>query len=655
MDNLALAPAHLRNLTELTSQLATLRTAGEDQAADQLLARVLTAAEPKTAAAVPAYMRSLGMQQEAARTLAIMSRWTPGEFDTALRAILSLGHRQDCAQMLWSAGQRPDFEVASLLRQLTGTGHGTEVTRCLARVAGRKAAATGAIPSLVAALRASGSDDLLDPLLVEVTTGWPQAQILTLAEDLESAGHADSAYPLYARAGLQLAEQWPATRASELLVRMSSAGATVAADRVLDAMVEAYRSTPSAIASAARTLVAAEQAAPAHRLVGEVATHMECSEVEALADQLNAAVLPALAVQAFAHAAASRPVTDVIRFSDTLRARGYPAQSDELLVVMALNHPHAAATLIDTLRETRRPGRTQRLLTGIRLAASVDDAQDATALMDSLRHTTRADRLLAGIRRAPVVQRAVVAAELWRAHAHADATTLLVSIASLPPTQVVRALTVLQTRSADDDGTVVALGTAVLDRAIDQYAGLMKILLDSGRNAVAHRLVTTLIEDRPRQVGAVARALASQGHWPSCIALLRRFALRAEPQLLADALGDLGSLSNPDIDTALVTALTQRLDVCSFFPSLRAAGIRGLPCLCLESMAVDGSPQSLAVFCRDLLTYGEEADLASVIQWAAGRADVAQVCDALHESGLHRIAYRITEVRAERGVNRRVR
>lgn len=47
-----------------------------------------------------------------------------------------------------------------------------------------------------------------------------------------------------------------------------------------------------------------------------------------------------------------------------------------------------------------------------------------------------------------------------------------------------------------------------------------------------------------------------------------------------------------------------------------------------------------------------EGDIFSLVNYASLRS---MVCDALHESGLHRIAYRTTEVRAERGVNRRVR
>jgi len=318
------------------------------------------------------------------------------------------------------------------------------------------------------------------------------------------------------------------------------------------------------------------------------------------------------------------PIQQVIAYSDELRDKGDPARADEVLAEAALARPLDAPDLLATLRRTLR--------------------------------AARADRVTARLCRTPIEPRAAVARALLDTRTEPDATVLLNSICAGSDEDIVRALTVFYVPLTVDaegawwphgerPGSVAAdvLCVRVLENSAARYCDLLAQLYRSGLAGPAEHAAAHFAVAHPLRAIDLAVALHRAGLHQGAASLVDNVVLRTPPRTIARLLAGIDDSTRREIDALFSTALMQRPDPHALIAALREGGAGGVADRLLAAVAESATAYTVALLYDGLLSLGAHSDADVVVARAASRTDCAEVCDVLHRTSQHRLAYLIAE------------
>lgn len=438
------------------------------------------------------------------------------------------------------------------------------------------------------------------------TVAWTEDDLLALAERLDEAGGLTTACDVYARAGHAIADHWPADRVAGLLERMAGAGAAEACGRVLDAVAEAGGSYPASAAHIAGALAARGTRELAHRFLDRVVPQMPDDAIEALAMFLDAGRQDTLAVYALATAAVGRAPSAAIGYMDMLRRHADPAAADALILKVVTARPEQTAALLDAFRSKRRPADADRLL---ELVMDADAQRCGAALL-----------------------------ALWTAGADRDVAALMSALARHPLTEIAHALAALgQARPSD----LAGLGSRMRSRPPREFVAAITALRGQGQSDAADTLTILLMTTPAETVCAVALGLTKTGRSQDAVTLLERFAEQASPAEVAASIQWLDTISRAGVRIVMWTVLAVRGDGPAVMQALRGGGhIRAVE-RAIGELALTLPVSHLATVWARMSAQGIPE--AEGLLAAAARPDSAALCDALHATGHHHLAYRLAE------------
>jgi hypothetical protein len=557
-------------------------------------------------------LRGAQADREADFILGSAARESPDEVDALVCALAWRGQNDECDRLLAASAAGPVSTVATLLRTFADRGRGWAVDLLLAEL-GRQSAMDGSIPEALEALAAAGLAAATEPLLAAAVSVLSEGQVLGTAEALAAAGREATAFGLFARAARLLADRWPADRTAALLHRMTDAGATAAADRIFEAVVEMCGPYPTSTAYLARALTAEGLTALARQLLSEVAPKLADSELETLAAYLEAGRLNALAVHALSVAAVQRPLRTVIGYCERLYTHSHPQEAAALLVSVVAGRPGEATALIGALRTAQR--------------------------------SAWADQLVTDLGRTDPAISVVVATALWRGGGREDARALLSVVSKMMSMDKVSPVfTALDPAPGGPAGILAAL---LLDRPVDEVAHLVLALRSGGWTQHADLLLSALVEVRPDLVGPAIGILAADRSAPDAARLLHRFAMTAGIADLAALVTRLGTTDDRTFDEALAAALATRPDLGVVLTAFRRNGLSDHVSRYLGGLGARMPATELFAFYEGLADQGLEADVDLLLAGCATRPDFAELCATLHRSGRHALAYHLVELRGE--------
>jgi hypothetical protein len=442
------------------------------------------------------------------------------------------------------------------------------------------------------------------------TVVWTEDDLLALAERLDETGGLAAACGVYARAGHSIANHWPADRVAGLLERMADTGAAEACGRVLDAVAEAGGTYPASAAHVAGALAARGTQELAHRFLDRVVPRMPDDAVEALAMFLDAGRQDTLAVYALATAAAGRAPSAAIGYMDMLRRHADPAAADALILKVVTARPEQTAGLLDALRSKRRPADADRLL---ELVMDAGAQQCGAALL-----------------------------ALWTAGADHEAAALMSALARHPLADIAHALAA--PGQARPPG-LAGLGTRMRSRSPHEFVTAITALRGQGHDAAADTLTILLMAAAAETVCAVALGLAEAGRPQDVVTLLERFAGQASPVEVATSIQWLDTVSRPGVRIVMWTVLAVRGDGGAVMQALRGGGHTEAVGRAVGELALTLPVSHLATVWAKMSAQGIPE--AEGLLAAVARPDFAALCEALHRTGHHHLAYQLAERRAE--------
>jgi len=441
-----------------------------------------------------------------------------------------------------------------------------------------------------------------DPAMANATPG----AVLALADQLDQAGSTASAHRLYARVASTIAERWPPDRVAKLLAATRDAGSTEATAVLMDAVVHTSGSYSASAAHLAAALVSRGAPELARAFLAQVTPPMPDTEVEALASFLDAGRHRELAVDVLTTAAARRPARTVIEYMDYLRRHGDETAADTLAVTVLTERAELAPQLIQTLRTAGRHAQ-------------------AEALLDLLMHGD--GRLCARVAR-----------ELRLAGETRVAATVQAGLAARPLIDIVRILT-----SLDKTEAVATIGDLPLhNRSAGEFVSAIRQLRADGDNRTVEELHSLLIGAAPTSVCAVALGLIDIRQTHDAMLLLERFGENAAPDVVGAAIYVLHTKAPASLPRLLYAALSGDRGGAALISWAHNSRMRPILDRYLGELAWSLSVAAMVRLCARL-DAGDVADIADLLGKAAARPDFPALCAALHQAGLHHVAYRLAE------------
>lgn len=435
--------------------------------------------------------------------------------------------------------------------------------------------------------------------------GTPEA-VLALADQLDQAGSTAAAHRLYARVAPTIAEHWPPDRIAKLLAATRDAGSVEATAALLEAVVRTGGSYSASAAHLAAALVSHGAPELARAFLIRVTPPMPDTEVEALASFLDAGRHRELAVDILTTAAARRPARTVIEYMDYLRRHGDETAADRLAVTVLAERAELAPQLIQTLRTAGR------------------DAQ-AKALLDLL---IRSDGRLC----------ARVARELRLAGETRVAAVMQAGLAARPLIDVVRILT-----SLDRAEAAAMIGDLPLhNRPAGEFISAIQQLRADGHNSAVEELHGLLIGAAPTSVCAVAVGLIDICQTHDAMLLLERFGENAAPDVVGAAIYVLHTKAPASVPRLLYAALSGGRSGTALISWAHSSGMRSILERYLGELAWSLSVAAMVRLCARL-DAEDVGDVTGLLGKAAARPDFPALCMALHQAGLHHVAYRLAE------------
>lgn len=594
------------------AKLHDLRTSGQGEHAESLLAAVAAQGGEAEIALLLVLLRLEHRDREADRALSVVATRPVAQTAEVALGLIRLGNGEECARLLAAVARRSAVDVAQLARRLSAQGLEAETALLLAEASGH-AAMRSAIPSLALALIDAGLAAQAWPALWSALREWSEDRVLAAAEELDAAGAAPLAYSLYAHAGRVIAGNWPPDRVSGLMRRMVEAGANDALAQLLDAAVQVSGPYPSSAAYLATALAGLGMADIARRFLGEAAANLADPELEALTSYLDAGRQSALSVHAFSVAAVGRPAQATIGYVDALRRHGQPANADKLLTTVVSARPALAVGLLTAFRGAGR--------------------------------LAEADRLLDLIAGSSAAVCGAVARELWNAAAHNDVERLLAGIGSLPLAELVSAIAAFDIPGAP---TSSLLDTRLLERRPEEFVEAVAALRQRGHEEPIERLFKVLTGARAPLVCAVALGLARARFPREAGGLLDYYSANARPADVAALFVLLYEAGGDGTGIVIEAVLTGRPDSGPVFAAFRQAGVGEAAGRHLARLALALPAPSLVPFCVSLAAQGAEDEVDVLLTQCATRDDWEDMRAGLHQAGRHVLAYHLAERRAER-------
>lgn len=436
-------------------------------------------------------------------------------------------------------------------------------------------------------------------------SGRPQA-VLALADQLDQAGAVAAAHSLYAQAASTIAERWSPDRVAKLLAATTDAGSIEATAALMDAVVHTSGSYSASAAHLAAALVSRGAPELARVFLNRVTPPMPDTEVEALASFLDAGRHRELAVHVLIAAAARRPVQTLIEYMDYLRRHGDETAADKLAVTVLTERAELAPQLIQTLRTAGRHAQ-------------------AEALLDLVVH---GDGQLC----------AQVARELRLAGETRVAATVQAGLAARPLIDVVRILT-----SLDKTEAVATIGDLPLhNRSAGEFVSAIQQLRAEGHNHMVEELHSLLIGAAPTSVCAVALGLIDITQTHDAVLLLERFGENAAPDVVGAAIYVLHTKAPASVPRLLYAALSADRGGTALISWAHSSRMRPILDRYLGELAWSLSVTAMVRLCARL-DADDGADVTGFLGKAAARPDFPALCTALHQAGLHHVAYRLVE------------